>query len=330
MIFRTSGIAAAAMALAAALPVQAAARAPRVFPVADKPVLEDRFPVQAIPFANGVKAYRDVVYQQLPGYIPQIVDIYLPATRGPHPLVVYIHGGGWVAGHTRHSGAMANFPAALAELASEGFTVASVEYRLSAEAKFPAHLRDVDAAVRFLRAHAAQYRIDPRRVALWGGSAGGHLAALAALDCRDTKQDPASAGDACVQAAVTWYGVFDFSAITASRKDDKPTPVEMLLGCETRCSPEQYAAASPVTYIDAKDPPFLIIAGTDDHTVPPEQSHEGEARLKAAGVPVKAIFIPGVDHSFIGKTSADTRAATLEAANATWDFFHEKLGVPRK
>lgn len=323
-------VAIAAASLAAAFPATSTAAAPRTFPVADKPVLEDRFPVQPVVFAGGVKAYRDVTYQQVSGYIPQVVDIYVPATKGPHPLVLYIHGGGWIGGHTRHSGAMANFPAALAELASEGFTVASVEYRLSAEAKFPAQLQDVDAALRFLSAHAAQYKIDPSRVALWGGSAGGHLAALAALDCRDVKQDPASANDACVQAAVTWYGVYDFTALADARSDDKPTPVEMLLGCEHKCTPAQYAAASPVTYIDAKDPPFLIIAGTEDKTVPPSQSHEGEERLRAAGVPVKAIYIPGVDHSFIGHTPEATRAATLQAANATWDFFHEKLGVPRK
>lgn len=326
----TGLLAAAAVILTTPGSAQAKAATPRTFPVADKPVLEDRFPVQPVEFAKGVKAYRDVAYQQLPGYIPQIVDIYVPAGKGPHPLVLYIHGGGWMAGHTRHSGALANFPAVLAELASEGFTVASVEYRLSGEARFPAQLQDVKAALRFLGAHAERYKIDPSRVAVWGGSAGGHLAALTAVTCHDASLDPAAAKDICPTAAVTWYGVYDFAPMAAARRDDKPTPVEALLGCAGTCSADKYAEASPVTYIDSKDPPFLIIAGTDDHTVPPDQSREGEARLKAAGVPVKAIFIPGVDHSFIGKTPAQTREATLEATNATFDFFHKELGVAGK
>src|SRR6478735_3678398 len=95
----------------AALASSAHAAAPRTFPVAAKPVLEDKFPAEPVSFPGGVKAWRDVIYQQLPGYIPQIVDIYVPATKGPHPLVLYIHGGGWIGGHTRHSGALANFPA---------------------------------------------------------------------------------------------------------------------------------------------------------------------------------------------------------------------------
>lgn len=308
---------------AAALP----AAPPRVFPVADKPVLEDRFPVQPVIFAKGVKAYRDVIYQQLPGYVPQVVDIYVPATKGPHPLILYIHGGGWVGGHTRHSGALANFPAVLASLASEGFVVASLEYRLSGEAKYPAQLQDAKASLRFLGGNAAKYRIDPSRIGIWGGSAGGHLTALTALTCKDTSLDPAAAKDYCASAAVTWYGVFDFAAMAAERENGVDGAAERLMDCPARCSAETYAKASPVTYIDAKDPPFLLIHGTEDKVVPVSQSRLGEARMRAAGVPVETIYIPGVDHSFIGKNPAQTRTATLQATNATFDFFHRKLRV---
>ncbi|MEN9684160.1 MAG: hypothetical protein RLZZ427_1911 [Pseudomonadota bacterium] len=328
MSIRNLGRVAAIAALMAAAAGHAAA--PRDFPVADAPVLDDRFPVQAVEFADGVKAYRDVAYQQLPGYIPQVVDIYVPATPGPHPLVLYIHGGGWVGGHTRHSGALANFPAALAKLASEGFTVASLEYRLSGEAKFPAQVQDAKAALRFLGDHAAQYKIDPTRVGIWGGSAGGHLTALTALSCHDTKLDPKADKDVCATAAVTWYGVFDFAALVAGRAGGVDDAAVRLMGCNGACTPEQLAFASPVAYIDAKDPPFLLIHGEQDQVVPVAQSHLAEARLRAAGVPVEAIYIPGVDHSFIGKTPAETRAATLKATNATFDFFHAKLGVPNQ
>lgn len=322
-------LAAAALALTLAVPGHAAP-APRHFAVAEKPALDDHFPVRPVAFPRGVKGYRDVTYQQLPGYTPQIVDIYVPATRGPHPLVLYIHGGGWVGGHTRHSGALANFPAVLAALAAEGFTVASLEYRLSGEAKFPAQVQDAKAALRFLAANAAQYRIDPARVGIWGGSAGGHLTALTALTCREASLDPAAANDVCATAAVTWYGVFDFAAMAAARAGATDGAAERLMGCTGPCTPEQYAPASPVTWIDRNDPPFLLIHGDEDKVVPVAQSHLAEARLRAAGVPVEAIYIPHVDHSFIGRTPAETREATLRATNATFDFFHAKLGAARK
>lgn len=306
----------------------AAAPGNRVFPVAATPVLEDKFPSPPTAFPGGVTAWHDVVYQALPGYRPQIVDVYVPRTPGPHPLILYIHGGGWMGGHTRHSGALADFPKVLASLAAEGFIVASLEYRLSGEAHYPAQLQDSNAALRFLRAHAAQYRINPRRVGVWGGSAGGHLTALTAVTCGNTSLDPASAQDGCVQAAVTWYGVFDFAGMNAT--PDGNGAGKRLLGCDAACTAEQLASVSPVTYIDAKDPPFLLIHGEQDKTVPVAQSHLGEAALRKAGVPVEAIYLPGVDHSFIGKTPQATREATLKAVNATFDFFHDKLDVPRK
>ncbi len=300
----------------------------RVFPIAEKPALDDHFPQVPVAFPGGVKAWRDVTYQTVDGYRPQVVDIYVPSGKGPHPLVLYIHGGGWRGGHTRHSGAFADFPKVLASLAAEGFTVASLEYRLSSEAQFPAQLQDSNAALRFLRANAARYAIDPARVGVWGGSAGGHLTALTALTCKDTALDPAAANDGCVQAAVTWYGVFDFAGMNAT--PDGNAAGAKLLGCTGPCSAEQNRRVSPVAYIDAKDPPFLLIHGEDDKVVPAAQSHLGEAALKAAGVPVQSIYIPGADHSFIGQTPAETRAASLKAINATFDFFHDKLGVAKK
>lgn len=312
----------------AALAAGMAVAKERIFPVDAQPVLDDRFPSVAVNFPGGVKAWRDVVYQALPGYRPQIIDVYVPPAPGNHPLVLYIHGGGWVGGHTRHSGALADFPKVLASLAAEGFTVASLEYRLSGEAKFPAQLQDAKAALRFLKDHAAQYHIDPTRVGIWGGSAGGHLTALTALTCHDTRLDPNAAKDMCATAAVTWYGVFDFGKMAASK--EAQSPVATLLDCGGPCTDDKIAAASPVTYIDAKDPPFLLIHGDDDKTVPVEQSHIAEAKFKAAGVSVQSIYIPGVDHSFIGKTPQATREATLRATNATFDFFHDKLKVPGK
>lgn len=329
MTSRTTYFAAAIAALAALPACASNAQATRNFAVAPAPVLEDRFPAQPVSFPGGVTAWRDVTYQQLPGYTPQIVDIYVPQGAGPHPLVMYIHGGGWQGGHTRHSGALADFPGVLAQLAAEGFVVASLEYRLSAEARFPAQVQDAKAALRFLATRAEQYHIDPARIGLWGGSAGGHLTALTALSCRDTGLDPASAADPCVSAAVTWYGVFDFAAQVAGQQGGTDNAVQRLLGCEGECPASSFAVASPVTYMDRQDPAFLLIHGDEDSVVPVEQSHIAERRLGELGVPVEAIYIPGVNHSFIGHSPEATRDATVQATNATFDFFHARLGVPR-
>ncbi len=302
----------------------------RQFPTAEKPALDDVYPLRSSRWPGGVTSYADVVYSTLPGFRPMIVDIYAPTKKGgPKPLILYIHGGGWVGGHTRHSGALSNFPAVLAKLAAEGFVVASLEYRLAEEARFPAQLQDARAAIRFLKTNASQYGIDPAQVGVWGGSAGGHLAALTALSCGKTGLDAAGvaapSGSECVQAAVTWYGVFDFAALAVGRAGGNDGAGNKLLGCKADCSPEEYAPASPVTYVDANDPPFLLIHGEGDKVVPVSQSHLMEARLKETGVRVESIYIPGVDHSFVGRNAAETRAATLKATNATFDFFHKTL-----
>lgn len=330
---RFTPLLALACAALTALPASAEASAERSFPVNPEPSMADRFPQVPVTFPGGVMAWRDVTYQVSPGYRPQIVDIYVPAGKGPHPLVLYIHGGGWMGGHTRQSGAFDNFPKMLAAFAAEGFTVASVEYRLSGEATFPAQAKDVFAALRFLRQNAPQYHIDPARVGVFGGSAGGHLAALTGLACTDGKidatLDPASASDACVQATAAWYGIHDFA--TMPRITQKDSAEQRLLGCKDGiCTPEAIRIASPISYVDAKDSPVLLLHGVDDKVVPVAQSHELEAALTAAGVPVIATYYAGTDHSFMGATSDDTRRTSLKAMNATFDFFHDKLGVPRK
>lgn len=292
----------------------------------------DPMPDRALPFPGGVTAQADVIFSTVTGFRPLRLDLYRLAGGAPKPLVIYIHGGGWVAGHTRAAGAIADFPAALAALAREGFAVASLEYRLAGEAPHPAQLQDVRAAVRYLKANAAKYGIDPTRIALWGGSAGGHLAALAATSCRDAGLDPKPgmpAADTCVQAAAIWYGVFDFAPILARQaRPGAPAAENQLLRCTpATCPPARVAAASPAHYFSRQDPPFLLIHGIADRTVPVAQSRLAEAGLTANGVPVQAIYIADVDHSFIGKDAATTHAATMQALNATFDFFHDIIGV---
>jgi hypothetical protein len=131
---------------------------------------------QRLAFPDGVAAQFDVTYQILQGFRPLTLDLYQPRPRGyPLPLLVFVHGGT----DTRHAAAIEDFPAALADLAAQGYVVASVNYRLSGEARFPAALQDVKSAIRWLRARGNEYNIDTTRVAVWGFSGGAHLAALA-------------------------------------------------------------------------------------------------------------------------------------------------------
>ena len=134
-------------------------------PVEASPVLEDRFPQPKVAFAHDVESQPDLVYSVPPGFRPLRLDLYRPrntgsVTRGL-PLVVYVHGGGWQSGHTRHAGAFANWPGVLALLASKGYVVASIEYRLSGEARFPAAIQDVKTSIRWLRSKSTQFGIDP-------------------------------------------------------------------------------------------------------------------------------------------------------------------------
>lgn len=303
---------------------------PRDFAVADRPMGDDIDPGQARQWPGGVTSLSDVRFAAISGWRRLTVDVYMPPKKaGPKPVILYIHGGGWMNSDARHFGALANFPAVAARLAREGFVVAAMEYRMASEAKFPAQVQDARAALRFLKANAARFGIDPARSGVIGGSAGGHLSALLAFSCGDNSVEAAGitapAGSECVQALVGWYGVYDTAAIAATRATGRDNAIENLLGCNGACPPERLATVSPVTYVDAKDPPTLLIHGNNDKTVPVSQSHLLEAKLKAAGVPVSAIYIDGVDHSFVGKTPAETRAATLQAINASFDFFHQQL-----
>lgn len=314
------------------------------------PVLEDRYPERRTAFADGVVGIADLTYSVLPGFRPLRLDLYEPpGALGSHPLVVFIHGGGWMSGHTRHSGAFEDWPAVLASLAAKGYVVASLEYRLSGEAPFPAAIQDIKAAIRWLRARAPQYGIDRQRAVVWGGSAGGQLAALAATSCgaaalRPAAPPPAPGGRAvvrpedsesdCVQGLITWYGIFDFATLAAQSGPGGPqrlgsaeTAPSRYLGCAlSSCAPAIIAAASAASYVNPTDPPALLIHGIADHTVPVQQSRDFYALLRSKGVPAELVEIPGVDHSFIGATPEATRAASLLALRKSFEFIERTVG----
>lgn len=232
------------------------------------------YPPQKAAFPGGVSAKFDIVYESLAGFRPLTLDIYTPRpSPAPLPMVLFVHGGGWNSGDFRHAVPFPDFPRALAGVAAQGYVVASVNYRLSQEARFPAALQDVKAAIRWLRSRASDYGGDPTRLAVWGMSAGGQLAAMAGTTCGVTRFEPEGitgldAPSDCAEAAIDWFGPTDLESLTSNNstpaKDGfvAATPASnagSYLGCEpASCPPGVAKLASPLGFISETTPPFLI------------------------------------------------------------------------
>jgi acetyl esterase/lipase len=255
---------------------------------------EEPAPTSAVSYPGGVQSFRDVVFAR-----PLTMDLYVrPAAAAKRPLVVFVHGGAWRSKTSRDGGAFVDFPSVLASVAARNYVVASVNYRFSAEEKFPGAVQDVASAIRWLRAHADEYGIDSDRVVVWGSSAGGQIAALLGTACGVSAFGPSEG--VCVQGVIDWYGLVDLESDGKDLgKPDVPDYVEAYLGCKLVDCPAGWArSASPFPYIDAKDPPFLIQHGAADVTVAPAQSKRLYDALRAAGVPAKLVIYPGVAHGF--------------------------------
>jgi acetyl esterase/lipase len=251
---------------------------------------------------------RDLVYADRPR--PLRLDLFTPAGIPPFPTIVWVHGGGWQTGNRTLS---ADQPALRQR--ARGYAVASVEYRLSGEAVFPAQIHDCKAAVRWLRARAAEYGLDAARFAAWGSSAGGHLVTLLGTSGGVAALEDASQGNARessrVQAVVDWYGPTQFLLMDPSHHA-ADSPESRLLGCDIDDCPDRVAFASPLTYVDSGDPPFFIQHGTKDGTVNPSQSELLNSALLAAGVPVTLTRIEGAGHGGPEFTAA-ANVARIEA-----------------
>ena len=220
------------------------------------------------------------------------VDIYLPRSEGRHPAIVFVHGGGW---HTGHRGAYTqSVPVSEVadDLARRGYAVFSIGYRLAPAALFPAAPNDVDDAIRWVRANAGRFAIDPRRIALMGNSAGGNLAALVGARAAGSWTTGAR-----VRAVVSYSGPMqldDLEAIFAPRPG--VSIIETYLGCKPRECPHRYLSASPTTHLDASDPPMLIVNGSEE-IIPLSQAQTMTAALASAGIPHRLLVIPGTRHA---------------------------------
>jgi acetyl esterase/lipase len=243
-----------------------------------------------------------IVHRDLPyvtgGHERQKLDLYLPKSEKKLPVIIWIHGGAWLAG-SKADGVPLDYVA-------DGYAVASINYRLSQDAVFPAQIQDCKAAVRSLRANAQKYNLDPNRFGAWGSSAGGHLAAMLGTtgDVNTFDLGENLSVSSRVQAVVDYFGPTDFLQMEAHRlpsgmiHNSPDSPESKLIGGNIQDNPEKVAKANPITYITKDDPPFLIIHGDKDPLVPHHQSELLEAALKKEGVPVSFYTVKGGGHGF--------------------------------
>lgn len=254
---------------------------------------------------------RDIEYARV-GETSLQLDLYLPPeSKPPAPLLIYVHGGAWRGGSKK------DVP--IAALTAQGFAIASVEYRLTPVAPFPANVHDLKAAVRFLRAKAGEFGCDPKRFAIVGSSAGGHLAALVGVS-NGHKELEGEVGahrgvSSDVQAIVSFYGAANLQTIlsqsTPHGLNMRVPALQLLLGGQPEEKPALAKLASPVAHVDAHDPPLLLLHGDADPQMPIEQSRELHAAYVKAKRPVEFVVLPGSVHG--GKEFYDaTRLALVK------------------
>jgi acetyl esterase/lipase len=244
--------------------------------------------------AQSARSIQDVVYATAEGK-GLALDVHLPANIAKPPLVVWVHGGAW------NAGTKAQYPK---ELVASGFAVASVDFRQTSEARFPANVHDIKAAIRFLRAKAGQYGYRNDRIAIAGASSGAHLAALVGVTNGDAALE-GNVGDqlaasSSVQAIVSYFGASNLTTILAQSTpfglDVRKPALERLLGALPERAPDLAKQASPVFHVDRNDPPLLLLHGDQDPQMPINQSHELEGAYEKLGLEVDLDVLHGVAH----------------------------------
>jgi len=240
-------------------------------------------------FASAAPTYKDLAYATVSS--AQKLDLYVPTSgSGPFPVVVMVHGGGFMMGDKSDGTGLAGVD----QLVASGYAVASINYRLSGEAIYPAQIHDAKAAIRFLRANAGNYNLKPGKIGAWGASAGGNLAALLGTTCGVAELEGADLGNAdqssCVQAVVDWFGPIDFLKMDEQfagtscpqNHNDASSPESKLAGAAIQTVPDLVKTTNPMNYIDATDAPFLIQHGSADCNIPPVQGKNLADALGAA------------------------------------------------
>lgn len=234
----------------------------------------------------------DVAYVEN-GHERQKLDIAFSKEGGPRPLLVWIHGGAYMGGDKAENHAI------WGGLMEEGYAVATINYRFSGNAKWPAQITDCKAAIRYLRAHAKKYNLAPGRIAVWGSSAGGHLAALVGVTGGVKSLDVGGYLDqsSAVSCAVDLFGPADFETMPQFSSPDSPEA--RLWGRPTSEAPGMARSASPITYLSRDTPPLLILHGDADGVVPLSQSRQLHTAMEKAGAPGELVILSGVGHSHV-------------------------------
>ena len=272
-------------------------------------------PTESTRRADGARHFSGLTYAVAFGFRPLQLDLWVPATDAPAPLVVWIHGGGFMFGDRRYLPETLRPNQVFDALLDAGLAVATIDYRHALEAPFPAQLLDAKAAVRYLRAHADELGISTERIGVMGESAGGHIAALVGLTGHrpDLEGSHGVVGpSSAVDVVVDWYGLADLE--TMPRKSPPPH-IAAKLPPELVVAPEDHltrglegaalADASPITHVTPDAPPFLLVHGTADWLVPYAQSEQLHAALTAAGVDCRLEPVENAMHIFDGHDDID-------------------------
>ncbi len=275
---------------------------------------------------RGVEVIDGLTYSHAGGR-SRLADLYLPnGAARPLPVIVWLHGGGWRLGDRKLGPDLTRF------FAASGFAMCSIDYRLSDEAIFPAQIEDVKCAIRWLRSVSEIYRLDAAHIGLWGSSAGGHLAALAATSGPGKFETAEHANySSTVSAVVDGYGPIDFLQIDSHRHwvgaggdaesarlgELKPSAhpesfESLLVGGPIGERGVKVREANPITYVGSDAPPFLILHGTKDSAVPVHQSELLFNALVASGIDATLCLIDGLGHGFLNKNDWDKRAQPME------------------
>ena len=267
---------------------------------AESVAVQTSCPAPAPVSSTSVRVVNDVVYTTPDGQ-SQRLDIARPAAGGVRPLVVLIHGGSW------SFGSKTGLRADMFDLAGRGYVAATIDYRLTSSPTnlFPAAVRDVRCAVRWLRSQQGAYGIDTANIAAAGFSAGGHLAAMLGVNPADPRLDGdcAVGGDASVDAVISYAGPQDLR-VNGPYTEQQAAIVTNFLGAFPGDVPELAALASPITAVSADDPPFLLIHGARDELVPPSQSQRMLTALREVGGKATLLTLADLSHSYAGVTAS--------------------------
>lgn len=243
---------------------------------------------------EGVTPHENIVFGTGGGRDLKL-DLYTPSGEGPHAAVLLVHGGGWIGG-TKES-----FRPTAIQLAARGFVAATIEYRLATEAPFPGAVEDCKAALRWLRANAATYKIDTMRIGAVGGSAGGHLAGMVATTS-DPAQFEGAGGNADQSSALQAVVLMGAGVDQATRALETPKPIDSQLkffGGTYAEKKDVYVAASPITHVSVKTPPMLFIEGEFD--TPGERYVAMRKKLDALQIPNRLVVVQGGKHGCWGQ-----------------------------